>query len=456
MTMATVTGLELFTYRVGFGDCFLLRFTYGDGERRCVLVDFGKSANPEQLGSQTAQITAHLKETCGERLDAIVATHRHSDHVSEFGGETWDLVRSLKPGLVVLPWTEHPDAATDATVAPTGTRGRIGERSCAHVRSLDAMHEVAAAALRELARRTRPRDRDDDDDGLDDDDDEVGPWSDRDLGPTPVSSPVGKRLAAELQLVGELNLDNAEQMKNLLSTPAQDFVSFGSKTRLQEILRGGVKVHVLGPPTLAQTEAIGRAYRKDDPDQYWLAMAAAGRASARANGRPLFPGRDVDPAELPLETRWFLKRLDAVRAGELLEIVRTLDAVLNNTSVILLFEVLGPNPRKLLFPGDAQIESWEYALGREGVKELLKGVDVYKVGHHGSRNATPKTMWNLFENRGPAGKRGRLKTFLSTRRNKHPGVPRRPLVEELDRLSDLFSTLTLRGKQDFVKVDRII
>ena len=39
--------------------------------------------------------------------------------------------------------------------------------------------------------------------------------------------------------------------------------------------------------------------------------------------------------------------------------MRTLDDQMNNTSLILLFEVFG---KKLLFPGDAQIENWSYAL----------------------------------------------------------------------------------------------
>ena len=43
----------------------------------------------------------------------------------------------------------------------------------------------------------------------------------------------------------------------------------------------------------------------------------------------------------------------------MLGIVRTLDQAMNNTSVILLFEV---GNKKLLFPGDAQIENWSYAL----------------------------------------------------------------------------------------------
>ena len=50
------------------------------------------------------------------------------------------------------------------------------------------------------------------------------------------------------------------------------------------------------------------------------------------------------------------------RLNSLLRIVRILDDVLNNTSVILLFDVPGTKPLRLLFPGDAQIENWEYAI----------------------------------------------------------------------------------------------
>jgi hypothetical protein len=459
--MPALTGLSLFTYRIGFGDCFLLRFEYG-ADARHVLIDFGKSANASAaIGDQTRDIAAHVKETCGDRLEAIVATHRHGDHVSEFTGDTWTTIAGLKPRLVVLPWTEHPKAATDAKVAPAGTRGKIGALSSAHVRSLEAMHEVADAALRELARRSKPEGEGDDDDLPPAEDDEVlGPWAAHDLGPSPVGAAFGKRLSAELALVGGMNLKNREAMENLLSTPAQDFVSFGSKTRLEKLLPG-VKVHVLGPPTLAQSSEI-RKMREEDRREYWHVMAAAARASARSGGRPLFPGvRTVSPSRLPLETRWFLKRLDAVRAGELLEIVRILDGVLNNTSVILLFEVLGPKRKKLLFPGDAQIENWSYALAREDVRALLEDVDVYKVGHHGSLNATPKSMWERFTRRGPEGT-GRLKTFMSTRPDKHghkengTEVPRRPLVEALEADSDLFRTDRVKGKREFVREDRII
>ena len=91
-----------------------------------------------------------------------------------------------------------------------------------------------------------------------------------------------------------------------------------------------------------------------------------------------------------------------MRGEQLLQIVRMLDQQMNNTSVILIFQV---RKKLLLFPGDAQIENWEYALVRRSTKALLRNVDLYKVGHHGSRNATPKTLWNT--SRTDRKKRGR-------------------------------------------------
>jgi hypothetical protein len=98
--------------------------------------------------------------------------------------------------------------------------------------------------------------------------------------------------------------------------------------------------------------------------------------------------------------------------------------------------------KKLLFPGDAQIENWSFALGKQEVQKLLAGVDVYKVGHHGSLNATPKTsLWGKFKKRGNG-----LVTFLSTESGHHghttskTEVPRRTLVDELKEQSRFLTT----------------
>jgi hypothetical protein len=58
------------------------------------------------------------------------------------------------------------------------------------------------------------------------------------------------------------------------------------------------------------------------------------------------------------------------------------DALLNNTSLILLFRV---GKTSLLFPGDPQIENWSYALfaapNRKEIRKQLAGARFYKVAH---------------------------------------------------------------------------
>jgi len=97
------------------------------------------------------------------------------------------------------------------------------------------------------------------------------------------------------------------------------------------------------------------------------------------------------------------------RGEQLLQIVRSLDKEMNNTSVILLFQI---GKKKLLFPGDAQIENWQFALQQKKYRSLLSSVNLYKVGHHGSRNATPKSLWKLFKNKSERKTSNRLLSLM--------------------------------------------
>ncbi len=79
----------------------------------------------------------------------------------------------------------------------------------------------------------------------------------------------------------------------------------------------------------------------------------------------------------------------AVAASDAQGLVFTLDQILNNTSIVALFSYGGQH---LLFPGDAQYGSWESWIGQNSAADLLANVSFYKVAHHGSFNATPKTV----------------------------------------------------------------
>src|SRR5258708_7281028 len=78
------TELSLRAYRVGFGDCFLLTFHYTSIDRH-VLIDFGSTAAfPGQSSDAMLKIAEDIRAKCGGKLQAVIVTHRHQDHLSGF------------------------------------------------------------------------------------------------------------------------------------------------------------------------------------------------------------------------------------------------------------------------------------------------------------------------------------------------------------------------------------
>jgi hypothetical protein len=226
------------------------------------------------------------------------------------------------------------------------------------------------------------------------------------------------------------------------------FLEYGSPSGLENArLLPGVKVTVLGPPSLKEHNLKKYAGHSDE---YWISCRYWGlqeRAASLAGNLDLFPNEPRYAGKSkPFHTRWFTEHADAALKKNALGIVTVLDSFLNNTSLILLFEV---NGRKLLFPGDAQLENWSWALGQKGIKDLLKDVDLYKVGHHGSRNATPKDLWDQFSKRKSKGSKGGLKTLMSTSagvygKSEEGKVPATRLVKALETESELSNTQKLK------------
>ena len=153
------------------------------------------------------------------------------------------------------------------------------------------------------------------------------------------------------------------------------YVQYGSKVAALKTLLPGIKVSILGPPTIKQKADVLNQNPVNKKEywhfaQFWALRAAA--AGSMQDAPVLFPNARAYRTlrQIPIENRWFVRRQRALRGEQLLGLVRSMDDALNNTSVILLFEAGG---KKLLFPGDAQWENWELALNKNAAAAEGRG-----------------------------------------------------------------------------------
>ena len=88
------------------------------------------------------------------------------------------------------------------------------------------------------------------------------------------------------------------------------------------------------------------------------------------------------------------RRIDSdwLQMGETLALQQV--SMINNTSLVMAIELVETG-KVLLFVGDAEEESWQtWGNNKANLEELLANTVLYKVGHHGSINATDQDMLN--------------------------------------------------------------
>jgi hypothetical protein len=183
----------------------------------------------------------------------------------------------------------------------------------------------------------------------------------------------------------------------------------------------GVRVYVLGPPRdvkmLRRSDPSRKASEvyelagRGGADLGFLAAVQALDGDGPAGGQP-FGERFRIPEADAWEDDFFgehygfdgeddegWRRIETDWLGMAGRLALQLDSDTNNTSLALAFE-LSRSGRVLLFPGDAQVGNWLSWAGLEWrvkdgadarrvtVADLLARTVLYKVGHHGSHNAT--------------------------------------------------------------------
>jgi hypothetical protein len=354
-------------YRQGLGDCFLISLPRSDSDRPYrVLIDCGVILGTADASTKMTEVVENIIAATQGEIDLLLATHEHWDHVSGFvqAKEAFD---KLKIHEVWLGWTEN--------------------RNDPLTQKLKAQRDAALASLRLGLSRLQL------------------------AGDEPAAEVV--ELGGLLEFFGaakgastEDALANVREMSsNLRFCLPSDAPVEPSGT--------GARFYVLGPPhdekllrkinpSTRDKETYGLAV-----DGFQLFMAGAGTAlDSNDRGRPFDRQYEI-PFSYAREMAFFQQQywtpadatdnwrlIDSDWLGGSTELALQLDSLTNNTSLVLAIELADGDV--LLFAADAQVGNWLSWQGLEwevaGKKvtgpDLLKRTIFYKVGHHGSHNAT--------------------------------------------------------------------
>ncbi len=312
-------------YRVGFGDCFLITLPVS-GRPRHVLMDCGVHArgNIETID----RVVDDISRVTEKKVDIIIATHAHQDHISGFGTFATTF-STFQVQEVWMPWTEDPDDPQAS---------RLKRRQIALIENLSRHFAAQRGAQFDAVR------------------------------------------AALMNLAG--NESAFDLLRSGLRQAKVRYYEAGAELKEPAGIDGLV-VKVLGPPRdqdfLAQMDPpAGQRYLrlvKGKPEQANVLKPFPASARAAIDG----PG--------PRLAKKDVKVLKEMTGSPMEGLAFALDQAINNTSLVTLFQYAGNN---LLFPGDAQYGNWRYWLDKDGSDRLLSQIDFYKVSHHGSINATPK------------------------------------------------------------------
>lgn len=380
---AAGTGLRIRMYRVGFGDFFLVSVPSRGGFAH-ILIDCGVHA--KDLGVMGAAV-AQLKKDTGGKLALVIMTHRHADHISGFGSQK-EVFKTFAVERVWMSWFEDP-------------KNRV---------AADIQKKIVATATHLRAALAARGDPDD-------------PYL-RMAGNALGAAASGNAVALEM-LHGFKAPDGT-------ATPV-DYYKAGEPPALPPSLAdAGLAAEILGPPTDPALVS-----KMDNPTHQYLAGAGDDDETSRP---PFNPAYAMDAAAYgwpkgvaPLfNDQQVRDNIDASQPDTLAAAAKNADNALNNQSLVVLFTFKG---KSMLFAGDAQWGNWANFLfggpiGTKGhadltprARDILGKLDFYKVGHHGSRNATPIDFVDAM--------RSGCAAMCSTQPEAYNEVPRAPLMDAL-------------------------
>lgn len=451
-----IDSIKIRMYRHGFGDCFLLRFFSGKVRQCSMLIDCGLKKNDSVEGVTLEDVRDDISRLLRlgvtgnkkPRLDILVVTHEHWDHVSGFHPAK-KLFNVFSVDKLWLAWTEDPDDE-DAKVLNKGLQKRIKALKIATDRLKKNTNGAAEFYMSLAGGDKLLAIRKDFNDSLEGVLEFLGPLA---VTKTPDGATVKEQYRISLDT--QLAMDHIRTLANGKETG----IRYCSPGDLIEDKTGlpGVRIYVFGPPRnklLNKAAPSGGAKKEVYFGDSSLAgfvdgVVALEEKSTRATdcGRPFgnVPAFSIEQAKdhkyLTMEKgyldpgcNWRAIQDDWLdMAGGL---AMQMDSDTNNTSLVLAIEMIDSG-KVLLFPGDAQVGNWlswhDYvwtvksagSTKTVNAEQLLNNTVFYKVGHHSSHNATLKEKGLEMMTHDD------LEAFVPEKEGQYSGIPYTPLIQTL-------------------------
>lgn len=431
-------------YKGLLGDCFLIRVVQGD-QASHIMIDCGVLMGSAYAKERMRAIAADIVRTAGQKLDLLVVTHEHWDHISGFS-QAQDILLDnpdFAIGAIWMAWTEKSgdpqvealrkkfdktsmalnalaariSAPQDGKASLAGAdpgrmlrslQGFVGELDNAPTQP-DARAQIvqeALAAAEPPARKLQAREI------MQKLKDTCPPAY---LEPGTVLSTPAASGAPVLQAIvlgpprdekllfkdkpssgpaRETYLDSANFLGLVeRALAAADENEDPDQNPCSDSPFDGPYCHLKSPKLEAK---VAKAKRGEDvgfsPSERWLAEhyynLTFGRSDPAEDEARIAYRQDFDALQMR-------RRVDDDWMAAAGPLALKLDSDTNNTSLVLAFDL--PDGTAMLFAADAQVGNWEswhtrtyptHASQGETAEQILNRTRFYKVGHHGSHNAT--------------------------------------------------------------------
>lgn len=378
-------------YNVEVGDCIYCRIPKArsaDGavDDFHILIDCGSVGGIDHLESAMEHLRGELPAAAGgkKRLDLLVATHEHKDHILGFGLPVFQQLEIGQIWMNAAMDPEHPQAE-----------------------NTHALHALATTAMRRL-------------------------------------ESLHLSLAPELQeLVALFSLDNDDAMEALRNDlPARNeiearYVYAGMTGATAGLPLAGASIQVLGPE-----RDIDHFYLGDDVDETLHGFTAtSGRLGLSPSRTPDPPPGNIAAADFRLlQSRMLSNALGFAELSSKVTNNTSVVLLIEWRGKRLLF--VGDAEWDTKYQEDKSNGAWN-VMWHERKALLDKPIHFLKIGHHGSENATP---WSDEGNEAlaepakildgilplPAGSaKPKARAIVSTMRKNYKTIPRSALLQEI-------------------------